>query len=407
MNNESNANVVRSVVRGNYDLQKLRIQMGNRLTGNFKTKLGFKNDGMTEKELEKEAKTIISKIRKSYQRITDGVVNKETNAIIGKIPTLKKFVGDEIISTYTELVLVDNYMTLLSNEEKQFRQLKNILTGHPIYDQFLSTVDGIGPQMAGVIMSEIDIHRAEYPSSLWKYCGLDVIVTGHYVDDQGNKKTVRAEDVEAFYADGDYDKVMIAENKYVINFQNVGRSRKLESLVKREYVKSNGEVAFRDSITYNPWLKTKLIGVLATSFLRCGKTLVDGQQINSAERASLAKSEGFKQDKDSDIALKDQVIDFLIENGHDVQFTPSGYGAFYYDYKNRLENSPHHKEKTSLHKHNMALRYMIKRFLVDLYSVWRKLEGLPVAEEYSVAKLGMVHGKAGFGKTNLFDRKAA
>ena len=34
---------------------------------------------------------------------------------------------------------------------------------------------------------------------------------------------------------------------------------------------------------------------------------------------------------------------------------------------------------------------MVKRFLVDLYINWRTLEGLPVVEEYAVAKLGMTH----------------
>jgi hypothetical protein len=36
---------------------------------------------------------------------------------------------------------------------------------------------------------------------------------------------------------------------------------------------------------------------------------------------------------------------------------------------------------------------MLKRFLVDLYKAWRSLEGLPVAPEYSVGKLGIVHSR--------------
>jgi hypothetical protein len=42
----------------------------------------------------------------------------------------------------------------------------------------------------------------------------------------------------------------------------------------------------------------------------------------------------------------------------------------------------------------MAVRYAVKRFLVDLHYKWRALEGLPVSEEYSVAKLGIIHKKA-------------
>ena len=39
----------------------------------------------------------------------------------------------------------------------------------------------------------------------------------------------------------------------------------------------------------------------------------------------------------------------------------------------------------------MALRYMVKRFLVDLYKEWRSIEGLTIVEEYAVRKLGLVH----------------
>lgn len=46
----------------------------------------------------------------------------------------------------------------------------------------------------------------------------------------------------------------------------------------------------------------------------------------------------------------------------------------------------------------MALRYMVKRFLVDLYKAWRALEGLPVIQEYSEAVLNMPHKQAVEGK---------
>ena len=116
-----------------------------------------------------------------------------------------------------------------------------------------------------------------------------------------------------------------------------GRSRKAEHLIDREYTDKEGNQSTRKSITYNPFAKTKLMGVLAGSFLRCG----------------------------------------------------SPYAQVYKDYKARLENHPSHKDKTANHRHQMAMRYMCKRFLVDLYMAWRPLEGLEVTEEYAVRKLGM------------------
>lgn len=304
--------MIKSIVRGLYDLQKLRIMTGNRLTVNFKAKLG-QDAGTKEEDLEKEQQKMIKILRASYDKITDGIVEKLKKGR-AKIDPMEEdieqarlnikeryFIGDAVISTFTEFSLVEQYMRLLANEEQGFARLKHILKDVPIWKFFLLEVKGIGPAMAGVIISEIDIHASEYPSSLWKYAGLDVAQDGK------------------------------------------GRSKQKDHLVDIEYADADGVAQTKKSITFNPFLKTKLMGVLASSFLRAGK---------------------------------------------------GGYSDIYYDYKNRLENDPRHADKTKGHRHNMALRYMIKRFLVDLYTAWRKLENLPVADEYSIAKLGIIHKKA-------------
>ena len=285
---------IKIMVRGAYDIQKLRIMMGNRIVANFKAKLGQK-PGMSEEELEEAEKTILATLRASYKKITDGVTT---------LPRQSTFKGDEVISSYTELVLVDQYLSLEQQEDKQFSRLKNVLKDFPIYNEFLENIYGVGPAMAGVIVSEINIHAAQYPSSLWKYAGLDVVA-----------------------ADGK------------------GRSRKKEHLEESEYINKDGETATKMGITFNPFLKTKLVGVLGSSFIK----------------QSPAKCP---------------------------------YRKIYDDYKHRLENMPAHADKSKGHRHNMAVRYAVKRFLADLYAVWRKLEGLPVATEYSEGKLGIVHRAA-------------
>lgn len=283
---------IRTLVRGAYDLQKLRIQTGNRVVANFKAKLG-QSPGEKEEVIDEEGQTLMEILRLEHSRITDGVVD---------LPSPAKFKGEELISTYTELVLVHEYLELLDQETRHFRRLKNVLSDFPIYTEYLEKVRGVGPAMAGVLLSEIDIHAAQYPSSLWKYAGLDVV-------------------------------------------NGAGRSRKKEHLVDVEYTTAAGDVATRKSITFNPFLKTKLIGVLGSSFV--------------------------KQPADKCV-----------------------YRKIYDDYKHRLENSEAHAEKSKGHRHNMAVRYMIKRFLADLYNEWRAIEGLPVAPDYSEAKLGKTHGVA-------------
>ena len=279
---------LKTMVRGAYDIQKLRIQMGNRIVGNFKVKLG-QNPGEKEDVMDAEGKLILNNLRMHYLKITEGIMT---------FPRQASFKGDEVISTYTELCLIAQYVDLETSENAHFSRLGKILLDYPVYNGFLAEVRGIGPAMAAVIISEIDITKARYSSSLWMYCGLDVAPDGK------------------------------------------GRSRRKEHLVESDYIDKEGNPATKMGISFNPFLKTKLLGVLGPSFLRAGD---------------------------------------------------HKYSQIYRDYKNHLENHPDHVEKSKGHRHNMAIRYMVKQFLIDLYSAWREIEGLPVEKPYHEAKLGIVH----------------
>lgn len=320
------------MVRGTYDLQKLRIGAGNRIAANFRSKLGIDSNEPEEK-LSEEDKKVMKRLRESYRRITDGIIG---------LPRERNFEGDEIISDYTELVLVHEYMELLLREEAQFRQFKKFVSRFPIYP-YLVGVPGVGPAMAGVLISEINIREANYPSSLWAYAGLDV---GH---------------------DG------------------LGRSRRKEHLVKKSYVSKAGKNEVKDSITFNAFLKTKLMGVLAPCFIKAVEERLTEEQ----------KAAGMKARKGK-------------------------YGTIYENYKHRILTNPAKVESLQQrrramlarnipekmkvvteeeaaqiggHVHNMAMRYMVKRFLVDLHIEWRTLEGLPVFKEYHEGIQGHVHSK--------------
>ena len=292
MNSDTHLDAIRAIVRGAYDLQRLRIQMGNRLVANLYSKLGV-TPGEALEEQEEETRNEIKDIKKSYELIGTAAAN-DTNRI-----NPKNFKGDALIASYTEFVLARGYFELEKTEKKQFEALGHALKEIPIYTEFLSKVRGVGPAMAGVIISEIDIHKARYVSSIYRYAGLDCGEDGK------------------------------------------GRSKRKEHLVTVKYTDRDGKEATRNSITFNPFLKTKLIGVLGSSFLRSG----------------------------------------------------SPYAQVYKDYKFRLENHATYKDTTKLHRHNMSMRYMIKMFLLDLYREWRKLEGLEVFVPYAEAKLGMAPHK--------------
>jgi hypothetical protein len=326
---------LRAMVRGTYDLQQLRMQMGLRCCANFRAKL--KEHSRDEElsldeetgELSKEAEKIIDKLKASFGRLCDGVAKHRT------LPEKEGFCGDEIISTYAELVLVAQYVAIEKEEAKQFRQFVSLLEEIPIYNAFLDSKShpgqkGVGPAMAGVILTAFDIHKARYPSSLWKYAGLDVGSDGR------------------------------------------GRSWRDEHLVDREYVDKNGEIKTKKSVTYNPWLKTKLMGVLAGSFLRSGspwrqcyddyrhriETDPSKQKVGLAEWKKLHKAAKETEDPKERQRKLDAVH----------KLWPPG----------RINDA--------------AKRYMVKQFLCALYNAWRPLEGLPVAPTYHEWKHGHKHG---------------
>jgi len=280
--------MLKAVVNGFYSIQKTRIRVGNNIVANFKVKIG-QEPSSPETDLDADAKLLLSNLRKSYKKITDGVATMSP----------RKFKADGLISDFSEFALVQQYERLVAAEDEVFKQLRYAVREFDIYRGFLENVKGVGPTMAAVIISGFDIHKAEYPSSLWAYAGLDVV-------------------------------------------KGAGRSRKKEHLVKTSYIDGEGQEQTKMGISFNPFLKTKLIGVLGSSFVK----------------------------------------------------TNGEYREVYDSYKHRISNMPSHAEKSKGHLNNMAIRYTVKRFLVDLYYQWRTMEGLPVAEEYSKAKLKMNHGKA-------------
>lgn len=160
---------IKPLVRGAYDLQKLRIQTGLRLVATFKAKLG-QAPGEKEDELDVEGKRLLKDLRAEYSRITDGITTSRISRL--------EFETDGLIDSVSEVALLDQYSQLDKAEKDSFKFIEQALKAVPVYSKFLREVKGIGPAMAGVIVSEIDIYKARHPSSLWKYAGLDVASDG-------------------------------------------------------------------------------------------------------------------------------------------------------------------------------------------------------------------------------------
>lgn len=327
MDNEYLYETLRSIVRGAYDMQKVRIQLGNRVAATCRLQHSLpskgKDNGSNVIELNSLANAItnagdndrVTDIMSIHHEESDVDEEKDNNLLMHiekefkdimkkrvRLPTPRQFTPDEgvLISSYPFLVMVQGYISMLADEKQMFYNLDKVLCEIPVYNSWLKDVRGVGNAMAGVILSEFDIYKAKYVSSMWKYAGLDVV-------------------------------------------NGTGRSRKKEHLVESTYLDKEGNEQKKVGITFNPALKTKLIGVLGTSFVR--------QPANKCV-----------------------------------------YREIYDNYKHRLQHMPAHAEKSKGHINNMAIRYAIKQFLADLYREWKAAEGLVAQPTYAEAKLGYDHG---------------
>jgi len=314
---DANIKALRIMVRGAYALQKLRIQSGLRLCANFRDKLMVEAEAMEpteEGELGKKAIKVLDDLKARYARLTDGIARNRT------LPAREGFVGDGVISDFVELVLIHQYQGIEKQEREQFRVMGETLELVPIYREWLRDQRGIGPALAAVLITWFDITKAERPSQFWAFAGLDV----------------------------------------VSNVDGLARSRRKEHLIERKYIDKKGDEQTKMSTTFDPWLQSRLLGVLNTSLLR----------------------------------------------------SASPYRKFYDDYKHRIETDTARPKGTLLDKlnlrkadkfeeaaalwhplriHRASMRYMVKQFIADFWRQWRLVEGLPVVPTYHEAVLGHVH----------------
>lgn len=102
-----------------------------------------------------------------YQRermSLDGRLGRKKNGEIKKgIP-----IRDESLL----IVLQERREYVYTMELEIAKELAEEVHKHPLWKQFLKDVKGVGVNIAAVIISEIDIYEAKYPSSLWCFAGM-------------------------------------------------------------------------------------------------------------------------------------------------------------------------------------------------------------------------------------------
>ena len=292
---------IRALVKLFYDLQKERIAIGNRIVSYFRLAAGLSPQEPDKPDLDPEEDALLQKVLLEYYAILDSYTAlSESSKTTPRISTvIKNFSNKSYILSETEYVLCQLYADLVNSEERLRSRVEKEVQLHPMWDAFFSQVKGCGPLMSAVCLAYFDPYTARHCSSFWKYAGLDTVVSK---DKDGNE---------------------------------IRQGRRAWHTEKRAYIDKNGVEGEKTSLTYNPFVKTKLVGVLGSCFVKQG----------------------------------------------------GKYRKVYDDYKFRLQQR-RDESLTPGHIHAMANRYAVKMFLRDMWVVWRKLEGLPVSDPYEVAYLG-------------------
>jgi hypothetical protein len=218
--------------------------------------------------------------------------------------------------------------TLLEAEKDALNDVKDALKRIPFYVETLSDkkrYKGLGPTMAGVILSQNDITRQDFRSKMWAFSGLRPIAC---------LRCAKCHQVVELQADGSLDHPTFRPRN-----QEDQKPKRPEKCESRKYYES-GKAQRPESgkkLTYNKWLRTKLVGVLGPCLLKC----------------------------------------------------KSPWAEFYYNYKHR--KTQEHWGISDGHRHNASVRYMVKMLLGDIWEGWRRAEGLSVREPYEAEYLNKSH----------------
>lgn len=213
---------LRAAIDTFYDLQQLRIQVGNRLCASFRYGKDLESGDTEDK--------FIAVLLREYKRVTDTLVEKFDNSQRRLLKAINATDDIKYIKSAFDYSLIQQYNSLREQEDETNKLIGKLVKEHPMWDRFFADVKGCGTTMAGICIAYLDVHKARYVSSFWSYAGV-----GTRVNENGDR---------------------------------VAMSKK--ATVDVEYVDANGEIKTKKSIGYNEFLHTKLLGVLGDSFIKLG-----------------------------------------------------------------------------------------------------------------------------------------
>lgn len=342
-------NVIRFLIRSFYEVQKVRVQTYNNIVAYVQY------SGLYDK-LKEEAKKIpkVKAEENEEEELADQIQFEEQSQEQGE--TQINYASPKVNETQTENAeirpkdvaddliqgrlktkdpeindMIWYYKALRSTEKELGKKLDHWSADHPLRVQYLSKIKGIGPIFSsGIIAYLSPISRFDTISKVWSYCGFSAI---HY---------------ESECEDG--HKIISTSPLTVCPVQIRG-----EGKGKRK---------------------------------PCGAKIIKSEKVNTPPR----RKRGYY------VAYNDKLKTFMWKIG--VSFLKQNPQRSYYRrlfeekkkyYTNRPDLAKELKEGkkgAKGHIHAMALHYVIKRFLANLWIKWREIEGLPTRKPYAIEYLG-------------------
>lgn len=209
------------------------------------------------------------------------------------------------------------------------KEIKKVLKRFPIWNDHLKQVTGVGHMIGAVCVAKFDPLDAPAPE-------------GYGLEHEG-----AYEGEYTFYERQEDGEINIETRDCIMRQRTTSQFWSYAGLGVIEVSDGAGGTKMVGArpvkgkkINYDPWLRAKLLGVLAPSFIKC----------NAPYRVFYDERKKFREEKE--------------------------WGA------------------SKMHRHKDAMRHMIKCFLMDLFYVWRHQLDLKTRKPYAIEKLGLTPSQA-------------
>lgn len=391
-------------IRNFYDIQKLRISIGNRVYAALASKLDLDLDTESEEE-SKEAVEVMKKAINEFN-----VINNSLKAvdIAKEIVMLRDISKDELETLLTKMTLEKNPSyskdkVLLEDAIKEYNVINKFIAKNKKYENIdvQKVIDKLDSKLEIIKDKSIYLVLYTYVSKVTK--------EDDYFKNLGFNPGSNPR-VDTIIKKLD-DRLELIKNRIQYDLVSM--------FVNMEAMEDNALKIVETNVKQHPmWDRffkdvkgcgVLLAGVCISSFdihkarhvssfwsyagvgvrlneetgkyeAMSRKNLIDQEYIDKDGNIATRKSLGYNSELQS--KLLSVFVSSTLKTGKG-----SKYNECYYSYKHRYENREDLKDTSKMHIHRMAARETVKALLRDLWVEWRSYEGYEISQPYEVEYL--------------------